>query len=165
MVLALAPAAASGGDKRLELLDAVMRRQQFQPDALLEVLRAGQELYGFLSNDVLRHVGRSLRLPLSRVYGVATFYDHFTLRPSGEHTCTVCLGTACYVKGASGIVAALRSDLGVAPGATTADGKVSLAVARCVGACGIAPAVIYDHRMAGGQAPAAALERVRGWRR
>ncbi|BDG05772.1 bidirectional hydrogenase complex protein HoxE [Anaeromyxobacter oryzae] len=160
-----APAAASGGDKRLELLDAAMRRQQFQPDALLEVLRTAQELYGFLSRETLRHVGRSLRLPLSRVYGVATFYDHFTLRPSGEHTCTVCLGTACYVKGAGGIVAALRRDLGVGPGSTTPDGKVSFEVVRCVGACGIAPAVVYDHRMARAQAPAAVLERVRRWRR
>ena len=79
-----------GGDKRLKMLDAAMRRQQFQPDALLEVLHAAQELYGFLSTEVLAHIGRSLKVPPSRVYGVATFYNHFALKPKGEHTCTVC---------------------------------------------------------------------------
>jgi len=164
MNVAPAPTAA-GGDKRLKMLDAAIRRQQAQPDALLEVLHSAQELYGFLADDVLVHVGRSLKLPLSRVYGVATFYNHFTLAPKGEHTCTVCLGTACYVKGAGEILRAARRELGVAEGQTTADGKVSLVVARCVGACGIAPAVVFDQEMAGKQTPEAVLARVKGWTR
>src|SRR5512142_984571 len=100
--------APRGGDKRMKMLDAAMRRQQFQPDALLEVLHAAQELYGFLSQEVLAHIGRSLKVPPSRVYGVATFYNHFSLKPKGEHTCTVCMGTACYVKGSGEILEGLK---------------------------------------------------------
>jgi bidirectional [NiFe] hydrogenase diaphorase subunit len=153
-----------GGDKRLKMLDAAMRRQQFQPDALLEVLHAAQELYGFLAPEVLQHIGRSLKVPPARVYGVATFYNHFTLAPKGEHTCTVCMGTACYVKGAGEIHDALRSEFRLAKGeTTTADGKVSVVVARCIGACGIAPALVYDHEMVGGLTPESAVARARRW--
>lgn len=156
---------SKSGDKRLKMLDASMRRQQYQPDALLEVLHSAQELYGFLSPEVLLHVGRSLRVPPSRVYGVATFYNHFSLKPKGEHTCTVCMGTACYVKGAGEILGALKRELDLGEGGTTRDGKVSVVVARCVGACGIAPAVVYDHEAVGGQAPDAVVARVKGWTR
>ncbi|MGC3998266.1 MAG: bidirectional hydrogenase complex protein HoxE [Anaeromyxobacter sp.] len=159
------PKGDKGGDKRLKMLDAAMRRQQYQPDALLEVLHSAQELYGFLSPEVLRHIGRSLRVPPSRVFGVATFYNHFSLKPKGEHTCTVCMGTACYVKGAGEILETLKKDLGLPKGGTTPDGKVSVVVARCVGACGIAPAVVYDQEIVGGQQPDAAVTRVRGWTR
>ena len=155
---------AKGGDKRLKMLDAAMRRQQFQPDALLEVLHAAQELYGFLSPEILAHIGRSLRVPPSRVYGVATFYNHFSLKPKGEHTCTVCMGTACYVKGAGEIHAALQREFQLPAGqTTTADGKVSVVVARCIGACGIAPALVFDQEMVGGLGPAAAVARARRW--
>ncbi len=153
-----------GGDKRMKMLDAAMRRQQFQPDALLEVLHAAQELYGFLSSEVLMHIGRSLKVPPSRVYGVATFYNHFSLKPKGEHTCTVCMGTACYVKGAGEIHEALQKEFRLAPGRTTTeDGKVSVVVARCVGACGIAPALVYDQEMVGGLTPRTAVARARRW--
>ena len=156
--------AAKGGDKRLRMLDAAMRRQQFQPDALLEALHAAQELYGFLSPELLLHIGRSLKVPPSRVYGVATFYNHFSLQPKGEHTCTVCMGTACYVKGAGDIHQALTREHGLAPGqTTTADGKVSIVTARCIGACGMAPALVYDQEMVGGLTPAAAVARTRRW--
>jgi bidirectional [NiFe] hydrogenase diaphorase subunit len=160
-----APGERSVGDRRLKMLDAAMRRQQHQPDALLEVLHAAQELYGFLAPEVLLHVSRSLRVPPSRVHGVATFYNHFSLRPQGEHTCTVCLGTACYVKGAGEILARLGQALRLPKGGTTADGKVSVVVARCVGACGIAPAVVFDGEILGGQAPESVVARVRGWTR
>jgi bidirectional [NiFe] hydrogenase diaphorase subunit len=162
----LSPATPKGGDKRLKMLDAAMRRQQFQPDALLEVLHSAQELYGFLSPEVLAHIGRSLKVPPSRVYGVATFYNHFSLKPKGEHTCTVCMGTACYVKGAGEILEELREKLELSDKkSTTDDGKVSVAVARCVGACGIAPALVFDQEVVGGLAPEAAVARVRGWLR
>jgi bidirectional [NiFe] hydrogenase diaphorase subunit len=159
-----APSTPKGGDKRLKMLDAAMRRQQFQPDALLEVLHSAQELYGFLSSEVLMHIGRSLKVPPSRVYGVATFYNHFSLKPKGEHTCTVCMGTACYVKGAGEILSKVREDLGLSDKkSTTDDGKASVVVARCVGACGIAPAVVFDQEVAGGLGPEAVVSRVRGW--
>jgi bidirectional [NiFe] hydrogenase diaphorase subunit len=158
--------APKGGDKRIKMLDAAMRRQQFQPDALLEVLHSAQELYGFLAPEILLHIGRSLKVPPSRVYGVATFYNHFSLKPKGEHTCTVCMGTACYVKGAGEILGALQQNLGLsAARTTTVDGKVSLVVARCIGACGIAPALVFDQEMVGGLGPAAAVERARRWTR
>jgi bidirectional [NiFe] hydrogenase diaphorase subunit len=155
-----------GGDKRLKMLDAAMRRQQFQPDALLEVLHSAQELYGFLSQEVLLHIGRSLKVPPSRVYGVATFYNHFSLKPKGEHTCTVCMGTACYVKGAGEILGAVRKDLQLGDGQTTTpDGKVSVVVARCIGACGIAPALVFDQEMVGGLTPQTAVARAQRWTR
>jgi bidirectional [NiFe] hydrogenase diaphorase subunit len=159
-------AVPKGGDKRMKMLDAAMRRQQFQPDALLEVLHAAQELYGFLSPEVLQHIGRSLKVPPSRVYGVATFYNHFSLKPKGEHTCTVCMGTACYVKGAGEILDGLKKEFGLGGDqSTTQDGKVSVVVARCIGACGIAPALVFDQEMFGGLGPAAAVERARRWTR
>jgi bidirectional [NiFe] hydrogenase diaphorase subunit len=152
------------GDTRFERLDAALRRWQHQPEALLELLHEAQALFGFLPEDVLGYVGRGLRLPPSRVYGVATFYILFSLRPRGRHTCTVCNGTACYVKGAGGILAGLERAHGLAAGGTTDDGQLSLVVARCVGACGAAPAVLYDHELAGAQSLEEALARVAGWR-
>ena len=85
------------GDPRFKLVDRTLQRFQYQQDALIEVLHTAQEAFGFLENDLLIYVARQLRLPLSWVYGVATFYHFFTLKPQGEHTCVVCLGTACYV--------------------------------------------------------------------
>jgi bidirectional [NiFe] hydrogenase diaphorase subunit len=162
----ISPAAPKGGDKRIKMLDAAMRRQQFQPDALLEVLHSAQELYGFLSAEVLTHISRGLKVPPARVYGVATFYNHFSLKPKGEHTCTVCMGTACYVKGAGEILGRLRDELGLSEKkSTTDDGKASVVVARCVGACGIAPAVVFDQEISGGLGADAVVSRVRGWMR
>jgi len=88
-------------------------------------------------------------VPHSRVYGVATFYSFFTLKPQGEHTCVVCTGTACYINGAKEIISAFDKSLGVKPKETTADGKVSLLTARCLGACSLAPAVIVDGNVKG----------------
>lgn len=141
--------AAPGGDNRLKILEATMKRHQYRADALIEVLHKAQELYGHLSPALLSSIARSLRLPPSRVYGVATFYHFFSLAPQGEHTCTVCLGTACYVRGASAILAALEQETGMRAGTTSADGKLSLLTARCLGACGIAPAVVVDGAVVG----------------
>jgi len=153
----------AGGDKRFKMLDAAMKRHQFQADALLEILHQAQELFGFLADDVLVYVGRNLRLPLSRVYGVATFYNFFSLKPKGAHTCTVCMGTACYVKGAGQILDALEKKYDIKSGETTPDGKVSLVTARCLGACGLAPAVVFDGEVAGKIGTQQTLERVRPW--
>jgi bidirectional [NiFe] hydrogenase diaphorase subunit len=150
-------------DKRLKILEATMRRYQYQPDALIEVLHKAQELYGFLEPAVLRLVASALKLPPSRVYGVATFYHLFSLRPAGDHTCVVCMGTACFVKGAEHLLAAICQTAGIRPGETTPDRKVSLLTARCIGACGIAPAVVYDHTTAGQQTPEAVLAHLKRW--
>jgi bidirectional [NiFe] hydrogenase diaphorase subunit len=144
---------ANGGDNRLKILEATMKRNQYRPDALIEVLHKAQELYGFLSPSLLTLIARSLHLPPSRVYGVATFYHFFSLAPQGEHTCTICLGTACYVRGAGELVAAAEAATGVGVGKTTADGRFSLTSARCLGACGIAPAIIIDGVVAGHATP------------
>lgn len=148
------------GDKRLVILDTFMKRQQFRGDALIEVLHKAQELFGFLDDGLLLYIAKSLKLPPSRVYGVATFYHFFTLKPQGEHTCVVCLGTACYVKGADKIMAAVERRAGIKSGETTSDNKLSLVTARCIGACGIAPAVVYDGAVAAKQTPASALAAV-----
>jgi bidirectional [NiFe] hydrogenase diaphorase subunit len=150
-------------DKRLKILEATMKRYQYQPDALIEVLHKAQELYGFLEPAVLRLVAGGLKLPPSRVYGVATFYHLFSLRPAGDHTCVVCMGTACFVKGAEQLLAAVHQAAGIRPGETTQDRKLSLLTARCIGACGIAPAVVYDQTTAGQQTPETVHQRLKGW--
>src|SRR5262249_27341573 len=151
------------GDKRFKLLDAALKRHQYQPDALIEVLHTAQELFGYLEHDLLLYVAHSLKLPPSRVCGVATFYHFFSLAPKGEHCCIVCMGTACYVKGAATLLATLEQQADVKAGGTTADGKLSLLTARCLGACGIAPAVVFDGVVAGNQTIASALQHMEGW--
>ena len=123
-----------------------MSRHQYSGDALIEVLHTAQELFGFLSVPLLKTIAHKLRLPPSRVLGVATFYHFFSLRPKGEHTFVVCIGTACYVAGSLGLVEKLERRCARA-GQTTPDGKVSVETARCIGSCGLAPAVIYDGRV------------------
>ena len=88
-------------------------------------------------------------MPFSKVYGVATFYHFFTMKPPGQHTCVICTGTACYIKGAPVLVNAVREVAGITPGETTSDGQLSLLTARCLGSCGLAPAVVFDGQVAG----------------
>ncbi len=151
------------GDKRFKILDVTMKRHQHQPDALIEVLHKAQELFGFLDVDVLHYVARGLKQPPSRVYGVATFYHLFTLKPQGEHTCVVCMGTACFVKGADRLLKAIEEVAHVKAGGTTANRKLSLLTARCIGACGIAPAVVYDGVTSGQQTPDHVVRQLKGW--
>jgi bidirectional [NiFe] hydrogenase diaphorase subunit len=151
------PARRADVDTRRKLIDAAMRRARYRPDALIEVLHTAQETYGYLSEDLLLYAAAQLRLPRSHVYGVATFYHMFSFKPLGEHTCTVCLGTACYVKRAAEIVAALEAEMGVKSGQTTPDGRFSLATARCLGSCGLAPVLVLDGEVVGRETPAKAL--------
>lgn len=155
--------ATQAADKRFKLLEATMKRHQYRSDALIEVLHTAQELFGHLDNHLLMTVARSLKLPPSWVYGVATFYHFFSLAPKGEHQCVICLGTACYVKGAAGLLSALEQTFHVKAGDTTPDGKVSLLTARCLGACGLAPALVFDGAVAGNLDRDGTLERVKGW--
>jgi bidirectional [NiFe] hydrogenase diaphorase subunit len=138
-----------------------MKRHQYRADALIEVLHVAQELFGCLEEEVLTHVAHGLKLPLSKVYGVATFYHLFSLKPSGAHSCVVCMGTACYVKGSGQILDGLKAELGIEVGETTADGQVSLMSARCLGACGIAPAIVLDGTVLGKLEPAEAIAQVK----
>lgn len=153
---------AAARDPRFALVDRVLTRSRYSQDALIEVLHAAQESYGYLSGEVMEHVARELRLPASWVYGVATFYNFFSLEPGGEHTCIVCMGTACYVKRAVEIVSALESEFGAKVGNTTADGKLSLSVGRCLGNCGLAPMLTLDGRVLGNQSPGSTVAAVRG---
>jgi bidirectional [NiFe] hydrogenase diaphorase subunit len=158
-----APKPHPSGDKRFKMLDAAMKRQQYQSDALLEILHTAQQLFGFLADDLMIYIGHTLKLPLSRVYGVATFYNFFSLKPKGEHTCTVCMGTACYVKGGGALLEEIEKAHRVKAGETSTDGKLSVVVARCVGACGIAPAVVFDQEVTGRHTGKSVLERIAAW--
>jgi bidirectional [NiFe] hydrogenase diaphorase subunit len=151
------------GDNRFKLLDRTITRHQSRGDALIEILHAAQGIFGFLDNDLLVYVAHALHLPLSRVYGVATFYHFFNLKPKGEHTFVLCTGTACYVKGATAIQQAVEHRCGCKFGETTSDGKVSLVSARCVGSCGLAPVAVLDDAVAGKLMPDSAVRRVEQW--
>jgi bidirectional [NiFe] hydrogenase diaphorase subunit len=137
------------GDDRFELIDKALKRARFSQDQLIEIMHVAQDVFGYLSPDLLVYIARALKLPPSRVYGVATFYHLFRFAPAGEHACSVCTGTACFVKGADGIVDALQREHGVLSGQTTADGRLSLTTARCIGSCGLAPVVLVDGEVLG----------------
>jgi bidirectional [NiFe] hydrogenase diaphorase subunit len=153
----------ASGDKRFKILEAHMKKHQFKQDALIEVLHKAQELFGYLEDDLLLFIAYKLKLPASRVYGVATFYHFFTLKPKGQHTCVVCMGTACYVRGADKVLASVEKMAGIKAGETTPDNQLSLLTARCIGACGIAPAVVYDGTVTPRQTSETALEKLKGW--
>jgi bidirectional [NiFe] hydrogenase diaphorase subunit len=158
-----AAAGHASGDKRFKILEAHIKKHQHRQDALIEILHKAQELFGCLQDDLLLFVAHQLKLPPSRVYGVATFYHFFTLKPPGAHTCVVCLGTACYVKGAAKVLAAAEAAAGIKAGETTVDHQFSLLTARCIGACALAPAAVYDGQVAPRQTPESAVARVAEW--
>ena len=147
-------------DPRFKIIEHTLKRFHDRPDALIEVLHTAQESFGYLSPELLDFTASRLNLPQSWVYGVATFYHFFSLTPQGEHTCTVCLGTACYVKRAAEILTALEKHFGVSAGETTADNRLSLGTARCLGSCGLAPVVVIDGDVAGKLAPEESVERL-----
>ena len=151
------------GDERFTMIETSMKRHRHRPDALIEVLHTAQDIFGHLDRSVLLHVARGLRVPPSRVYGVASFYHLFRFAPKGTHQCTVCLGTACFVKGAANLLSTVEQTAGIHTGQMLAGGALSLDTARCVGACGIAPVVIFDGQISGNQTPETVAERVKGW--
>lgn len=157
----IAPPKPPSDDPRWKMVTTTMRRHGYRPDALIETLHTVQETFGHLENSALRFVATSLRVPLSRVYGVATFYHFFSLEPPGDHTCILCTGTACYIKGVPGIVEAVRSEFGLELGETAADGSLSFRSARCLGACGQAPIAVIDDEMVGGLTPESTIEEIR----
>jgi len=154
---------APSPDKRWRLVSLTMRRHGYQPSAVIETLHSVQQAFGFLDESALTYVARSLTVPLSKVYGVATFYNLFRLKPQGDHTCVVCMGTACYIKGGAKVLAAIEQCTGIRSSETTADHKVSLLTARCLGACGIAPAAVFDNKVVGNLTPESAQEQIRQW--
>lgn len=151
----------SASETRRNMLEKVMKEHDFQESSLLEILYRAQEIYGFLSKDLLMDVSQSLNLPPSHVFGVATFYSLFKLTEPGEHIVTGCLGTACYVKGVEQIIQAIEQEFKVKRGETTSDRKLSLFVTRCIGACAMAPNIVVDDEVVGKATREEVLERIK----
>ncbi len=135
-----------------QLLD-ICNEHGNQPGELINILHKAQHLFGYLPQEVQRIVARQLGIPVSKVYGVVTFYSFFTMTPKGEHPISVCMGTACYVRGAEKVLDEFRRILGINVGETTPDGKYSLSSLRCVGACGLAPVVLIGEKVYGRVVP------------
>jgi bidirectional [NiFe] hydrogenase diaphorase subunit len=147
-------------DKRWRIVQTTMQRNGYERDGLIETLHTVQESFGYLEDDSLRYVAASLNAPLSQVYGVSTFYHLFSLKPAGQHTCVVCLGTACYIKGIPLLLKEIENRYGIKAGQTTPDGALSLLTARCLGSCGLAPVAVFDGEIAGKVAIDDALARL-----
>ena len=130
-------------------LQAVIAEHKEQKGALMPVLQKAQEIYGYLPIEVQEMVAAGLGVPLEEVYGVSTFYSQFTLNPKGKYRISVCLGTACYVKGSGDLFNKLSEKLGIQSGMCTPDGRFSLDACRCVGACGLAPVLMVNDEVYG----------------
>lgn len=139
-------------DKTDKLL-AICQEHGNQAGELINVLHKAQHLFGYLPAEVQRIVAQQLNIPVSKVYGVVTFYSFFSMMPKGEHPISVCMGTACYVRGAEKVLDEFRRVLNINVGETTADGKYSLSSLRCVGACGLAPVVLIGEKVFGRVVP------------
>lgn len=139
----------SGTKEQEAQLKKVIEEHKTERGALVPVLHKAQEIYGYLPIEVQEMVAVGLNIPLEEVYGVATFYAQFSLYPKGKYKISVCLGTACYVKGAGDVFDRLCIDLGIKGGECTADGKFSLDACRCVGACGLAPVLTINEEVYG----------------
>ena len=120
-----------------------------KPGPLMPIMQKAQDIFGALSFDVQRFISEEMGIPMTDVYGVATFYSQFALEPKGKHVIGVCMGTACYVKKAEGVLNALADDLQTAPGNTTPDGLFTLEATRCLGCCGLAPVIMIDDQVYG----------------
>ncbi len=142
-----------GTPEQEERLRRVIEEHKGQPGATMPVLQAAQEIFGYLPEEVQIIIAEGLDLPLSEVYGVATFYAQFALNPKGKYQISLCLGTACYVKGAADVLAAVEKKLGIKPGSITPDGKFSLDACRCIGACGLAPVMMTNDDVYGRLTP------------
>ena len=143
----------SGTPEQEERLKEVIAAHKGQSGATMPVLQAAQEIFGYLPEEVQIMVAEGLDIPLSEIYGVASFYAQFSMNPKGKYQVSVCLGTACYVKGAAAILSAVEDHLNIKPGSITPDGKFSLDACRCVGACGLAPVMMVGSDVYGRLTP------------
>lgn len=131
-------------EEKLARLNEILKDYNRNEKNLIQILHLAQAVYGYLPLNVLKYLAKEMNMPLSKITGVVSFYSFFSTQPKGEHTIQVCLGTACYVRGGKKIVDKLKEILNVEVGDTTEDGKYSLTVMRCIGACGLAPAMTID---------------------
>lgn len=139
-------------EQEAELKKAIEELKE-QPGALMPMMQKAQDIYGYLPIEVQTMIAEETGIPLEKIYGVSTFYAQFALEPKGEYQISVCLGTACYVKGAGKILDKVETELGIKPGGCTADGKFSLDACRCVGACGLAPVMMINGEVYGRLVP------------
>ena len=131
-------------DPRVKQILIKIKKENYRPDALIEILHTAQNSFGYLPMNVLAFITKELKVPPSRVYSTVTFYHFFSLKSKGEHTCLVCTGTACYVKGAEPILTEVEKIFALKPGQVSKDNKLGVSTARCIGACGLAPAAVVD---------------------
>lgn len=139
--------------QKYEELQAAIEKHRGEPGALMPVLQEAQGIFGYVPMDVQEIIAEGLGTTLSEVYGVATFYSQFSLEPRGKYIIGVCMGTACYVKGAQQVLNKLSEELGVPVGTTTEDGKFTLEATRCLGACGLAPVIMINDEVYGRLTP------------
>jgi NADH-quinone oxidoreductase subunit E/NADP-reducing hydrogenase subunit HndA len=137
-------ACGCGEDELTKQLDKIIDQYRGQPGGLIQVLTKAQELIGYLPKWALTSIAKGLGVSLQDVYSVVTFYALFSLIPRGRHKISVCAGTACYVKGTKTVLKTLQEVLGIKPGQTTPDSRFTVEIVRCIGACGLAPAIIID---------------------
>lgn len=136
---------ANANDARAESfkeLDKVIAQWKDEPGGLLPIMQAAQEKIGCVDEEVQNYISKAVNVPVTTIYGIATFYSLFSLEPKGKHVINVCLGTACYVRGAQKVMDKMEAELGVEAGHTTPDGLFTLAAMRCIGCCGLAPAMM-----------------------
>ena len=145
--------AFTGTPEQEQALQKVIAEHKGQKGALMPVLHQAQEIYGYLPIEVQKMIATGLDLPLEEVYGVATFYSQFSLNPKGKYKISVCLGTACYVKGSGDVFDRLMKKLNIQGGECTPDGKFSLEACRCIGACGLAPVMTINDEVYGRLVP------------
>ena len=136
-------------DEKLTKLDRILEQYAGRPGALIPVLHEAQKVYGYLPEEVQYHISQGLGVPLADVYGVVTFYALFTMTPRAEHNIAVCMGTACYVKGAGHLVEKIGQDLGLKFGEISEDRRFGLEATRCIGACGMAPVLTINEEVHG----------------
>ena len=142
-----------GTEEQKQQLLKVISDLKDTPGSLMPIMQAAQDIYGYLPYEVQKIISDELGIPVEKVYGVATFYAQFNLNPKGENTVSVCLGTACYVKGSGLVFEEIEKQLGISDGECTSDGKFSLDTCRCVGACGLAPVMLVNEDVYGKVTP------------
>ena len=140
-------------ESKLAEIKAICKEFNNEKGELINVLHKVQTSFGYLPAEVQEIISREINVPLATVYGVVTFYSFFTMTPKGEHPISICLGTACYVRGAEKVLDEFKKQLNLQVGDTTPDGKFSLSCLRCVGACGLAPVVMIGEKVYGRVAP------------
>jgi len=138
-----------GTKEQEQELMTVINELRDEKGALMPIMQRAQQIYGYLPIEVQTKISNELNIPLEKIYGVATFYSLFNLNPKGQYRISVCLGTACYVKGSGNIFSKLQEKLGIGPGECTPDGKFSLDACRCLGACGLAPVMTINGEVYG----------------